>query len=211
MSAKKDSLNSSEKSDDEKDELDLNETNENKEKKEELERIEKTIEEMLNRRKYKKIVKNTDADIPRIFAVNDRKEKFCVFLRIIPKLNAEEMQAHVSMMEEMNIPHALLIHHGEPTPAVNNTIVNIKNIGKYIELFNSIDLLYNCTKHELVPLHEKVTKKETDEIISKGFVMKMLPKITCTDPIVKFYGFRPGDLIKITRSDSIIFRVVVKK
>lgn len=66
-------------------------------------------------------------------------------------------------------------------------------------------LYFDPTKHVLVPKHELVDPKS-----DHGVDIKNAPRILSTDPIVKYYGWVPGDLIKITRPNSeIYFRVVV--
>lgn len=171
---------------------------------EKLEKAEIIINEMVKQRKYTDISKTTENDIPMIFATSDRKEKMCIFLRVIPKLDAAEIKTHISVLESFEINHAILIYNGEPTPMVKNVLSNTKNLGKYIELFSIDDLQYNCTKHILVPSHEKVQKVEKVN-------PKDIPRISSEDPIARFYGFRPGDWIKITRKDnSIVYRLVKK-
>ena len=59
----------------------------------------------------------------------------------------------------------------------------------------------SITKHYLVPKHEKVpdSEKFDKKIIDK------LPILLKTDPISRFYGFKKGDLIKISRKNNYIF------
>ncbi len=70
-------------------------------------------------------------------------------------------------------------------------------------------------KHELVPQHEIVSKKEGDAVLKKYNVTKgQLPKILSTDPVVKMIKAETGDILKITRKSrtagtSIFYRVVV--
>jgi DNA-directed RNA polymerase subunit H (RpoH/RPB5)/adenylate kinase family enzyme len=68
-------------------------------------------------------------------------------------------------------------------------------------IFLGDHLLFNITKHFLVPKHKLITKKEFEELTEnkeKGFVQN-LPKIYETDPISRYYGAKPGQIFKITR------------
>ncbi len=70
-------------------------------------------------------------------------------------------------------------------------------------------------KHELVPKHEVMSKKEVKAVLEKYNVTKgQLPKIMSNDPVVKRIEAEPGDVIRITRASqtagkSIFYRVVV--
>ncbi|MFQ5886088.1 MAG: DNA-directed RNA polymerase subunit H [Anaerolineae bacterium] len=70
-------------------------------------------------------------------------------------------------------------------------------------------------KHELVPHHEILSKKEVAGLLKKMNVSKgQLPKILNTDPVVKKLDAERGDVIKIIRKSrtagtSTFYRVVV--
>ena len=59
------------------------------------------------------------------------------------------------------------------------------------------------TKHELIPLHEKVTDAERTKLLSEiGISFKNLPKIYKNDPALAEMDIKIGDVIKITRKSS---------
>ena len=81
---------------------------------------------------------------------------------------------------------------------------------KNVEIFQMKSLQINITKHELQPKFDIVFPNEELDIIKQYVSTKIdsstinqfkskLPKITKDDPISRFYGLRPGNLIKITR------------
>lgn len=93
------------------------------------------------------------------------------------------------------------------------TTVNEKNLKnqiqfKKIELFCIKNILFNITKHELVPKHELVGSEEAKEIYNRYSIkdnqkiLKLPLLITKTDPVSKYYDFKPTNLIKITRPSS---------
>jgi DNA-directed RNA polymerase subunit H (RpoH/RPB5) len=68
-------------------------------------------------------------------------------------------------------------------------------------IFLGDHLLFNITKHFLVPKHKLISKKEFQELMEskeKGFVQN-LPKIYDSDPISRYYGAKVGQIFKITR------------
>lgn len=74
----------------------------------------------------------------------------------------------------------------------------------------------DITKHELVPKHTLLNDKEKDELLKKyGIVLRQLPRMLASDPLVKLLNCKVGDVIKIMRKsetagDTEYYRVVVK-
>ena len=70
-------------------------------------------------------------------------------------------------------------------------------------------------KHELVPVHIKLSKEEAKTILRRMKIRPyQLPWILASDPAVKALGAKPGDIIMIIRKSptagkSIAFRLVV--
>jgi DNA-directed RNA polymerase subunit H (RpoH/RPB5) len=76
------------------------------------------------------------------------------------------------------------------------------NVQLDIQFFDIRELLFNITKHELVPKHEVITDEAEIEQIAKIHNVKSrlnFPLILKTDPIAKYYGIKHGNLVKITR------------
>lgn len=71
-----------------------------------------------------------------------------------------------------------------------------------MQLFEIRELLFNLTKHVLVPKHEVIDNEEEIENLVKHHNIKNrhhFPLILKTDPVAKYYGIKPGSLVKITR------------
>lgn len=83
-----------------------------------------------------------------------------------------------------------------------------RKLKEEIDVFETIPyskLLYNPTIHIDSVKHEKVKNFEHKY---KKYNLK-LPVLLSLDPICKWYGYKPDDIIKITRDDgSIIYRIV---
>lgn len=82
----------------------------------------------------------------------------------------------------------------------------LKKHGVFIQLFNARHLMFNVTKHEIVPKHEALDVwHDSEEIdrIKRVYNMTNLakenPVIGLNDPVAKFIGLRKGQLCKITR------------
>lgn len=82
----------------------------------------------------------------------------------------------------------------------------LRKHGVFVQLFNARHLMFNVTKHEIVPTHEALDVwKDYKEIESIKRVYNMTnlakenPAIGLSDPVAKFIGLRRGQLCKITR------------
>lgn len=84
-----------------------------------------------------------------------------------------------------------------------------------VEILLQSNFQFNITKNYLVPKHEKVPKEKHSEILEKyNCKYNQLPRIQHNDPISIYYGFKKGDICKITRNDfiagnSIYYRYVI--
>lgn len=121
------------------------------------------------------------------------------------KININYIKDITHMMDEQQIDHVILIYNGSITINTQN-INEIKSIYN-IEFFTEKSFMYNITKHELVPKHEKLIKN-SDEYKSLIREKVNLPHIFESDPICKYYNFKNGDIIRITRKNIIIYRIV---
>lgn len=123
------------------------------------------------------------------------------------KININYIKDLTRLMTEQNIEHVIVIYNGNIT--MNTQNINDIKLLYNIEFFSEKSFMYNVTKHVLVPKHEKLIRN-TDEykLILKD--KNNLPHIFEIDPICKYYNFKQGDLLKITRKNNIIaYRLVV--
>jgi len=70
-----------------------------------------------------------------------------------------------------------------------------------LQYFQINNLLFNPTKHKLVPKHRKLNNEETIEIMDKYLIKSKLqmPMILQNDVIAKWIGLKQGDIVEITR------------
>lgn len=70
-----------------------------------------------------------------------------------------------------------------------------------IQYFHMKNLMFNPTKHQLVPKHTKLSQEEISEIMEKYLIKgkAQMPFILHTDVIAKWIGLKQGDVVKIDR------------
>jgi DNA-directed RNA polymerase subunit H (RpoH/RPB5) len=83
----------------------------------------------------------------------------------------------------------------------------------YCKVFFADELLGFPIGNKMVPKHELCTKDMVQELLQKHHILvDRLPKILLRDPVVRWYGWQVGDVIKITRHNGeLYYRIVVEK
>lgn len=85
-------------------------------------------------------------------------------------------------------------------PAANQFKM-IKNVE--CQTFYDADLMYNPTRHVMTPRHELLSDEETEVVLAGLKVPKeKLLLIKQTDPVVKYYGWKVGKVIRVHRNDQ---------
>ena len=76
--------------------------------------------------------------------------------------------------------------------------------GKYVQILYLNHLLFNITKHDLVPNYRIMLEKEKQKLIKNLFIEDEtdLPKILITDPVARFYGVRVGQVCEIIHNNQ---------
>ncbi|NDE15690.1 hypothetical protein EBZ80_12245 [bacterium] len=113
---------------------------------------------------------------------------------------------------------ALVVFRSSVTTSVRKVL---ERLPVAIELWRVSELQYDIREHAYYCPHVKMTAEEVDDLVrqlSPGAaadkikptaVLAHMPKILKTDPVVRFFGYQRGDVLRINRSDgSVFFRVV---
>lgn len=128
-------------------------------------------------------------------------------------VRANEVRIFVSMEERVGIKYARSILDGEDAAEGGVVIVSLEGPTPYtrrecasIQFMSVRDLCVNKSRHVLVPRHERVEKAPVET--------EHMPRILENDPIVQYYGWPVGSVIRITRvfggyEPRDYFRVVV--
>lgn len=75
-----------------------------------------------------------------------------------------------------------------------------KEMYKNVEIFLKKNMIFNPTKHVMVPKHIILTKEEEVELLLRYNTTKgKLPKMSKMDPIAKYYGMKNDQICKIIR------------
>lgn len=118
-------------------------------------------------------------------------------------------------IQETGITHIMLISAVNLTPDSRKIFDKIPSYR--VETFLYEDLMYNPTKHFLVPQHRIMAP---DEVAQLKIELNKSPLISMYDPIARYYGAVHGDVMEILRLDltgigmvnrSVFYRVVIDR
>ena len=167
-----------------------------------MERAYNTCLEMMKQRNYEIINKEED----QIVALKPDGNQIIVFLSDSLKFNVKNIQMYISIMDEMQIFHAIIVYKETITAFTKKAIE--QSLEMTFELFAVEDLQYNITKHILQPKFECLPTEESTNF--KKQYGNRFPTLRRDDPISRFYGYNKGDVIKITRPNNYISYSIVK-
>jgi DNA-directed RNA polymerase I, II, and III subunit RPABC1 len=155
----------------------------------------------------------TEEDKDKIVAKNEKKI-MGIFFSAMPKFNTERAHEYITMMDDLDIHHGIIVYRDGITSSAKKVIENLPShslgfdVHLKVELFNENELTFNITKHHLQPKFESLGREES-KAFKKQFGVKF-PAILTTDPVVRFYGWQSGLVIKITRKSGYVAYRIVK-
>ena len=153
-----------------------------------------------------------------MFVYGLKKQRLLVYFHPLDsKLCQNDMNYIHKLMTQKKAHRLIIVANNNATPKVSN-VLGI--LGHHAQLFRETEMVFNVTKHQLVPKHERVSDEEKQAVLDAYSVLPdgnqhpdLFPGIFTTDPIVKYHNFEAGDLIKIHRPRKdgfvdITFRIV---
>ena len=158
--------------------------------------------EIFQQREYK----ITEQDDNSITATKPNGETICAFTTNTPKFNINSAQEYIGYMNERDIKHSIIIYKDGVTSSA--TKIGEKFTDMEIELFSEAELQYNITKHRFQPKFKRLTVEDSTQF-KKDYGTKF-PVILKSDPIARFFNYKRGDVIQITRKDGYVTYRIVK-
>jgi DNA-directed RNA polymerase subunit H (RpoH/RPB5) len=118
-----------------------------------------------------------------------------------------KMGSMMSALNDNSVPHKIVV-------VDSIQLKPLREILSYgADLFSTVELMRDPLNHVLVPKHQVITNEERTRLVEDGIIIEQLPRIDITDIVVRYLGFKVGDVIKVTRPSpttgiSIQYRVV---
>lgn len=107
----------------------------------------------------------------------------------------------MKLIRDFTINEAILIIDAPLSSKANQALSEITNA--HWQVFFDTDLTYNPARHCDTSAHRRLTETEkAAKLAAMKTDLSKLLIIKINDPIIRYYGWSPGDLIEVTRVDS---------
>lgn len=155
--------------------------------------------------------RQSDNNILQIF-VNDHMK---IIYYLHNKFKFADLKKFIQFKDEDKITDIVLIFKEKINSFNPKNIEEFNNIN--LQTFLIKELLFNISKHELVPKHELIRDPVEIVRLVDHFNLKsklQFPIILKSDPMAKYLNIQPGELVKVTRvspsaGESILYRCCV--
>ena len=112
-------------------------------------------------------------------------------------------------MKEQNVSKAIIIIKSDITSFAKQAIREMAQRGYRVEIFKDAELLVDITEHKLVPEHVVLTESQKKELLARYRLKPaQLPKIQVVDPVARYYGLVPKQVVKIIRPSETAGRYI---
>jgi len=80
---------------------------------------------------------------------------------------------------------------------------------KNVEIFTYDFFLFSLPRHVYVPKHSLLSEEDKQLFLKKrNLFIEQLPLIRKNDPIIKYYGWQKGNIVKIQRPGWVVYRAI---
>lgn len=141
-----------------------------------------------------------------LILLNTDKTTVCFALsKEVLKDLLKELKEVEDLQKHYNTTSFIIVVQEMPSSTTMNTLMEkdkaLQTSGGMMQVFQVKELMYNPSKHVLVPKHEKLSEDEVKAVLEKYLVKSkaQLPQIHKTDIMARWLGLRHGDVVRITR------------
>ena len=130
-------------------------------------------------------------------------EKIIVFHHI-EKFGVKHVRKYITYAEKMGIHTMIFVYAIPPSTHARMAIHDYNEYNSVrIEEFSEARVSFNVTKHDYVPPHTKLSETEKQALLSKYQCKeRQLPRISSADPVARYYGLRPREVVRIVRKSE---------
>jgi len=112
------------------------------------------------------------------------------------KIGIDNIRDVLTALKKHTLKNAIFIFPGRTTPDVKNSLTSIEH--QHYQIFQEFRLTFNPTRGALTPKYFRVSEEEKAKVLKEaGVKLRQIQTILTSDPISKWYDYRPGDLIYI--------------
>lgn len=143
-----------------------------------------------------------------LFFHGSTNEKMYVHFPPEKTLRKSHMVSYCQDMQKEDIFKAIFIVQEALTPVAKRALADFASLFS-LEVFWESELLVNIMDHELVPKHIVLSNTEKEDLFAKYNLSEtLLMRIQSYDPVVRYYGLKRGQVVKIIRNSETAGRYV---
>lgn len=121
----------------------------------------------------------------------------------------ETIAQFINTAQQLGASNAIIISSEEFTPEAQKKISGITK--PTIQVFFDYQLYFNPTFHFLTPKHTKISDEDRRKLLAESKIQpSQLLVISIDDPIVRYYGWKIGNIIRIERTNLVTNQTLVK-
>jgi DNA-directed RNA polymerases I, II, and III subunit RPABC1 len=140
---------------------------------------------------------------------DDPSDQLFVFFPEDDKVGVKPIKTYCQRMKEENVLRAIIVVKINLTPFAKSAVKEMSIRGFRIEYFRDAELLVDITEHKLVPEHIVLTNTQKQELLDRYRLKpSQLPRMQLTDPVARYFGLRPGQVVKIVRPSETAGRYI---
>lgn len=139
--------------------------------------------------------------VDRVFDLTKNKESM-ISSALLRQIVDESKQKY----SKRSIKHVIvIIIPNKLTPDAKKTVMKLENV----QILPCESLFIPVGRHRHVPRHIRLSDKEANDFEeSRGISRDHLPVLLLSDPISRYYDYRPGDIIRVERPTGPFYRTV---
>jgi DNA-directed RNA polymerase I, II, and III subunit RPABC1 len=110
-----------------------------------------------------------------------------------------EMDAFLEKLAETGAAQGILIIKAPPSP---KTLERVRKEAARLQVFCEDNLKFDISKHRKVPPHRILNAEEREALLKRYNIQtpeSQMPLLDSQDPMAKWIGARPGDIVEILR------------
>lgn len=121
----------------------------------------------------------------------------CVYWPVCNNLGVSEIAYFTKLSMTEKYKSFIIVAHSATSQARKSIVNDLYHVHS-LEFFTLSSLQVDITTHKLVPNYTRLTPEESKSVQKKyNTTLDKFPGLIHTNPISRYYDFRPGDLIKV--------------
>ena len=143
------------------------------------------------------------------------QEKLLLYCTMESKVGIKTVRKLHQALTSSDIEDAVIIYETSITPFARQAIKTLlTQEGLRIEAFRLLELAIDLIQHRYVPKHTLLTPEQKAEVLrTYESNEELYPKLLKNDPCARYYGMKPGDMVKVERyyenyGEYVIYRMV---